>query len=149
MERRRGMASVEPGWEQMERLWGLIQLKLTSSIALTKIFRMICKKSGLTISGNIARLEAAHLKLIAGWLADQAMNRTAVKYDDQKDFADMWWRRHYLEYKHMGFVFQDQFLNDAIVDATNVWTYFVFLDNPGALSVTWKDELVYRAIAKK
>ncbi|MBU6451591.1 MAG: hypothetical protein KGS72_07430 [Cyanobacteria bacterium REEB67] len=88
-------------------------------------------------------------KLVGSPLSDQAMNRTAVKYDDQKDFANMWWRRHYPEYKQMGFVFQDQFLNDTIVDATNVWTYFVFLDNPGALSVTWKDELVYRAIAKK
>jgi hypothetical protein len=91
----------------------------------------------------------AYRKIVGSPDSANAITRTAIKYDDQKDFADMWWRRHYPDYKGLAWMFQNDFINDAIVDGTNVWTYFVYEDNRGALTVTWKDELVYRAVDKK
>lgn len=91
----------------------------------------------------------AYRKVVGSPDNANAIARTTIKYEDQKTFSDMWWRRHYPDYKGLAPFFQDGFLNDSIVDATNVWTDFVCFDNPSALTTIWREELVSRAIQKK
>lgn len=44
-----------------------------------------------------------------------------VPYEKQREFADSWWRRNYPHYKDIPFFFHDGFLNDALLDGTNVY----------------------------
>ncbi|MBA4026947.1 MAG: hypothetical protein C0473_01760 [Cyanobacteria bacterium DS3.002] len=73
-----------------------------------------------------------------------------VPYEKQKEFADMWWRMHSPKYKNMAGVWKDWFINDAIVDATNLWLYtYLRIENQGSADRTLIADAMMSALMKK
>lgn len=71
-----------------------------------------------------------------------------VPYEKQKEFAIGWWRKAYPRYKDMGGLFQEWFINDALIDATNLYNWSRRSKDGCADYISWSDGAV-RALMKK
>ncbi|MFA6556183.1 MAG: hypothetical protein WCT03_07135 [Candidatus Obscuribacterales bacterium] len=72
-----------------------------------------------------------------------------VPYEKQREFADGWWRRNHQQYKDMPFFFHDGFLNDALLDGTNVYNWYRRKDLRSANYIAWEDAALQELIKRK
>lgn len=72
-----------------------------------------------------------------------------VPYEKQREFADGWWRRNYQHYKDMPFFFHDGFLDESMLDATNVYNWYRRKDLRSADYIGWEDAALQELIKKK
>lgn len=72
-----------------------------------------------------------------------------VPYEKQREFADGWWRRNYKHYSDIPFLFHDGFLNDALLDGTNVYNWYRRKDLRSADYIGWEDAALQELIKKK
>lgn len=78
--------------------------------------------------------------------------RAHVSYAEQKSFAERWWQNTYPSYSKNPLL-KDWWLNDAILDANNMWarvesSYFNCPENEKADRVLWFDQEL-QALAQK
>lgn len=72
-----------------------------------------------------------------------------VPYDKQKEFAITWWTKRYPRYKKMGGMFKDWFINDALIDGTNLYNWSRRGIDGGADYIMWSDAAVQALMKKK
>lgn len=70
-------------------------------------------------------------------------------YDKQREFAEFYFRRNYEPFKSMGIFFIDGFLNDALIDATNIYNYFYRQGHSSANYIIWEDAALQQIVKKK
>lgn len=73
--------------------------------------------------------------------------RAQVSYADQKKFAQDWWTAKDQGYKAAAM--KDWWLNDAILDGTNLWNQFEAKTEHGADRQAWRDTELSRLVNKK
>lgn len=80
-----------------------------------------------------------------------AMKKDAdfVPYEKQKEFAISWWRKAYPKYKDMSGMFKDWFINDALIDATNLYNWSRRGKDGGSDYISWADAAVSALMKKK
>jgi len=84
------------------------------------------------------------------WKAMQRdSNLDYVPYEKQTEFASFWWLRHKKNFKSMGGIAKDWFLNDAVIDATNLYNWMYRQDNGSADYVAWQDVAISSLMKKK
>ncbi|MFA6556649.1 MAG: hypothetical protein WCT03_09490 [Candidatus Obscuribacterales bacterium] len=72
-----------------------------------------------------------------------------VPYDKQREFADFWWLRNYQPYKDQPAFFHGNFLDDALIDATNVYNWYRRKDLRSADYIAWESAALQELIKKK
>lgn len=72
-----------------------------------------------------------------------------VPYEKQTEFASFWWLRHKENFKHMGGIAKDWFLNDAVIDGTNLYNWMYRQENGSADYVIWQDAAISALMKKK
>lgn len=72
-----------------------------------------------------------------------------VPYEKQKEFASFWWLRHKEGFKHMSGIAKDWFLNDALIDGTNLYNWVYAQENGSADYTAWKDIAISSLMKKK
>jgi hypothetical protein len=82
------------------------------------------------------------------WPHQNGKNSSWMPYEKQKEYARMWWTRHYEPYKGMGWMFQSFFLHDAICDATLLWHFWGRERYMSQAYIAWSDCAVLR-VAKE
>jgi len=72
-----------------------------------------------------------------------------VPYEKQKEFASFWWLRNKKNFKDMPGIGKDWFLNDALIDATNLYNWYARREYGSADYVSWEDVAVSSLMKKK
>lgn len=72
-----------------------------------------------------------------------------VPYEKQKEFASFWWMRHKKNFKDMPGIGKDWFLNDAIIDGTNLYNWYARAEYGSADYVAWEDVAISSLMKKK
>jgi len=72
-----------------------------------------------------------------------------VPYEKQREFASFWWLRNKKNFKDMGGIAKDWFLNDAIIDGTNLYNWMYRQENGSADYVAWQDVAISSLMKKK
>lgn len=72
-----------------------------------------------------------------------------VPYEKQKEFASFWWLRNKKNFKDMGGIAKDWFLNDAIIDGTNLYNWMYRQEHGSADYVAWQDVAISSLMKKK
>lgn len=72
-----------------------------------------------------------------------------VSYEKQKEFAISWWKRRYPRYEKLGGIFKDWFINDALIDGTNVYNWSRRNLDGGADYIAWADGAISALMKKK
>jgi len=81
--------------------------------------------------------------------AEKITKLVFVPYEKQREFADGWWRRNYPHYKDIPFFFHDGFLDDALLDGTNVYNWYRRKDLRSADYIAWEGAALQELIKKK
>lgn len=76
-------------------------------------------------------------------------NLDYVPYEKQAEFARSWWRRRNNKYDHMGGLFKDWFINDALVDGTNLYNYWYRTGHSCADYIMWGDAALESLVKRK
>lgn len=72
-----------------------------------------------------------------------------VPYEKQAEFARSWWRRKNKRYDHMGGLFKDWFINDALIDGTNLYNYWYREGHSCADYIIWGDAALESLVKRK
>jgi hypothetical protein len=76
-------------------------------------------------------------------------NLDYVPYEKQAEFARSWWRRKNKKYDHMGGLFKDWFINDALIDGTNLYNYWYRDGHSCADYIIWGDAALQSLVKRK
>lgn len=72
-----------------------------------------------------------------------------VPYEKQAEFARSWWRRRNKRYDHMGGLFKDWFINDALIDGTNLYNYWYREGHSCSDYIIWGDAALQSIVKRK
>jgi hypothetical protein len=72
-----------------------------------------------------------------------------VSYEKQREFTSFWWLRHNKKLKDMGGIFKEWFINDALIDGTNLYNWSRRGLDGGADYTIWADAAVQQLMKKK
>jgi hypothetical protein len=75
-------------------------------------------------------------------------NLDYVPYEKQAEFARSWWRKN-KKYDHMGGLFKDWFINDALIDGTNLYNYWYRDGHSCADYIIWGDAALQSLVKRK
>ena len=71
-----------------------------------------------------------------------------LPYAKQKEYAETWWKRNYEPFKHMGWLFTDAFVYDALADGTNVYNWYRRKDFESQSYISWEDSALQELCKK-
>jgi hypothetical protein len=72
-----------------------------------------------------------------------------MPYEKQNDFAQFYFLRYYPPFKDLGFLYKDGFLNDALIDAHNIYGWYMRKEWGSADYTVFEDACVQQVIKKK
>jgi hypothetical protein len=76
-------------------------------------------------------------------------NKRYMPFEKQRTFAEFWFLRNDKNFKTLSILNKDAYLNDALVDATNIWTWYDTRNWNSSDYVFYKQGCIQNIMAKK
>lgn len=72
-----------------------------------------------------------------------------MKYDKQHDFAEFYWLRNAPEFKNLGIIEKEKFINESLIDATQIYLAYGRTMASSADTVAYGDAAIQHLIKKE